>query len=138
MILPVDFDKKHLIGFNPKYDEFTQYVCIYDFIMQCWEGKYTVFHGDKIIAILMYNQSFSCVYDVSMIVSQEANRKDIVQLPKFLENFRDVKGAIRLQTEAFADEYNRRWHRFCGFELEGTRRKVFLGRDVDIWGRIWE
>lgn len=127
-----------MIGFNPKYDEFTQYVCIYDFIMQCWQGKYTLFHGDKIVAIFLYNQSFSSVYDVAMIVSQEARKRDIMHLPKFLETFRDVKGAVRLQTEHFATEDSRRWHRFCGFELEGTKRKVFLGRDIDIWGRVWE
>ena len=125
-----------MLRFDPDVKEFTQYVCMYDFIVKYWEGKYTITENGEIIGIFLYNSIFDGVYHVSMIFSSKATKMQKARSGKMLDFFCDVHNAKRLETESFVSEENRKWHRYIGFDLEGTKRNVFLGNDIDIWGKL--
>ena len=45
-----------------------------------------------------------------------------------------IKGADRVQTDSVDCKSLNRWHKFLGFEFEGTRKNLMYGKDYNMWG----
>lgn len=55
---------------------------------------------------------------------------------KFVKNSFLSYNMTRLETLSFdCDELNR-WHKFLGFELEGTKKKFIGNKNYNVWGMI--
>lgn len=59
-------------------------------------------------------------------------------LKRFMENVILDFNMERLQTDSVDCELLNRWHKFLGFELEGKRRKMIMGKDFNMWAIVPE
>ena len=60
------------------------------------------------------------------------------QLRRFVENVIIDFEMDRLQTDSIDCDLLNRWHKFLGFAFEGTRKKMMMGKDYNMWAIVPE
>lgn len=72
------------------------------------------------------------------LVSQDIKPIHLRELKLFIEQAAEDLGAKRIQTESEDVDMINRMHEFLGFENEGTRKKMIMDKDYNMWGRLWD
>lgn len=80
----------------------------------------------------------SSIWLIPSIYIQENVMVFMRELNKWLMQVRADLVLNRMETDCIDDELHNRWMESLGFTCEGTKRKYYLGKDYNVWGRIWE
>ena len=100
---------------------------------------YTLIKDGRIITCIGCFELWEGVLDVWQIPSRYAHKyiKDYCKTVKgMLDNTAKKRGARRLQTISPADSLHDRWHKFLGFECEGTLKEYSRFKvDHRMWAR---
>lgn len=106
-------------------------------ILKQWHS-FTVYNDKGIEAILCYIEYHPGCYKAFILAGKVISMQISRQIKRFLHRMAIEMKATRLETESQDCEMLNRWHRFLGFELEGTKRKYMRGCDYNVWSMIWE
>jgi hypothetical protein len=128
-----DLDKIEL----NEYSEF-EYITgkeAFENILKAWHS-FTVYNEKGIEAILCYVEYHPGCYKAFICAGKHISMQISRQIKRFIHRMAKEMNATRLETESQDCEMLNRWHRFLGFELEGTKRKFMRGRDYNVWGMV--
>lgn len=98
--------------------------------------SYTLFDDGVKIIISYFEYAKDC-YTCFLVVSNELKISHIKELKRFISSVTKSLEMKRLETLSLQCKILTRWHRFIGFELEGTKRNYINGKNFDMWGMIW-
>lgn len=89
-------------------------------------------------AIICFRNYWGRCWSCFVLVAWDFKLFNSCLLRELMARYMDEQGAMRLQTESRADTVLRKWHKFLGFTLEGTRRKMMFNHDYDCWAIVRE
>lgn len=89
-----------------------------------------------VICILCFKAYWQNNYLCFLMLSEDADFRHARQIKRFVYNVMEDFQCNRLQTDSLDCDTINRWHRFLGFELEGTRRKIINGQDFNMWAML--
>ena len=95
--------------------------------------KATLVEGEEVICIMAAIEYSDTKWKGFLLVSELMRARHGVFIKEVLEKFLTEHNVTRLETESVACKNIDRWHRFLGFELEGTKRKFIDNIDFNIW-----
>lgn len=87
-------------------------ICVKNYWGRCWAG----------FILVAKNFDIRNAGDLRQLINFEMVRRD----------------ALRLQTDSVSCNELRAWHKFLGFTLEGTKKKMMFNRDYDCWAIVRE
>lgn len=87
------------------------------------------------VIIAFYEYDEKCYYGF-ILASKEMSISDGKEVKRYIDNKMKELKALRLETTSLDNDILNKWHLFLGFELEGTKRKYFNGKDYKMWGRL--
>lgn len=106
------------------------------------DAKYQVqtLWGDNglVRAIICFRNYWGTCWSCFVLIAQDFGAYDACLLRGLIDQYMVQHGATRVQTESRATDTLRRWHKFLGFNLEGTRRKMMFNMDYDAWAIVRE
>jgi len=98
--------------------------------------NYTIEIDGKIVMIFSYKAYAPGRYTVYMEGSKYLNLGAMKEAKRhWITGIKSIK-PIRIETTSIANKTNDRFHRFFGFELEGTKKNYLDGEDYNVWGWI--
>jgi len=100
--------------------------------------NYTIEKDGEVVMIFSYKPYAPRRYTVYMEGSNKLDMAVMRQAKKYWLAGIEMTQPIRIETCSIANEINDRFHRFFGFELEGTKRNYLDGEDYNIWGCVWD
>ena len=102
--------------------------------------KHTVIDKNGIpVCIISFYNYWEKNWIGSLFISKEIKPIHAREIRDFIKNAFIDLCAERLQTDSVDCDILNRWHRFIGFEFEGTRKKMFRGKDYNMWSIMkWE
>jgi len=100
--------------------------------------NYTLYRDDEIMMIFSYKQYAPKRYTVYMVLSKYFDVVDLREAKKLWDKGVSILEPIRIETISEDDEQNNKFHRFIGFEKEGTKRNYLDGKDYIVWGILWQ
>lgn len=90
----------------------------------------------EIAAIVCWKAYWEKNYVAFLLISQDIKPIHARALRKYIHQGTIDFDMRRLQTDSVdCDELNR-WHQFLGFDLEGIRKKMILGKDYAMWAML--
>lgn len=72
------------------------------------------------------------------LIAKDIEKRTPFLLKKHIYLTMELRNALRLQTDSQADECLREWHKWLGFKCEGTREKLIMNNDYDMWALMRE
>lgn len=93
--------------------------------------------GRPYVLICFFEYTDNC-YNGFFVCDKDMKPRHAIKLKKFIDATAKWLKAKRLETTSLDCDILNRWHKFLGFEKEGTKRKYYGGKDYNIWGRLWE
>lgn len=92
----------------------------------------------RVLGVIGMRIMWQGVADVFLIPCKNLKERNIIafvrQVKNALKIARDEYGIRRFQTASLDDEMHNRWHRFLGFEDEGTMKEYSInGEDYKQW-----
>jgi hypothetical protein len=105
-------------------------------ILESWHS-FTVYNSDGIECLFSYIEYCPDCYRALIVAGKRMSMATSKQIKRFLHRMAKELKAVRLETESLNCDLLNRWHKFLGFELEGTKRKYLNGRDYNMWSMIW-
>ena len=97
-----------------------------------WKGEF------EVAAIGCYREYWNGCWEGFFLISANFDNISAGRLRVLISQHMTANKATRLQTESVTDETLRSWHKFLGFKLEGTKRKMMFNRDYDCWAIVRE
>lgn len=91
-----------------------------------------------VLCIIVFKRYWGNNFVGFFLMGQEIEPLHARQLKRFVENVIIDFEMERLQTDSFDCELLNRWHKFLGFELEGKRKKMMMGKDFNSWAIVPE
>lgn len=131
------FTIRDLGAFIP--NEFSNPDEIFPLLMDAKYQVYTLWGDDGLVrAIFCFRNYWGTCWTGFVLLSANFGATDACMLRGLIDQHMVEKGATRVQTESRATAVLRRWHRFLGFTLEGTKRKMMFNMDYDCWAIVRE
>lgn len=126
------FNIEDLRTFNP--NEYSNPGAVVDALADPKVDKFTLIDGDVVKAIMVAQRYWGNNYSGFFLISEEFTYRDAVKLKEFVHSTHERFGVKRFQTDSQACKVLDTWHKFLGFTLEGTRKKMMHGLDYNSWG----
>lgn len=104
------------------------------FIKQTLEDDKT----GEVLCIICFKSYWQNNYVGCFLMAEEMPAIYARQLKIFMENVILDFNMERLQTDSVDCAVLNRWHEFLGFTLEGTRKKMIMGKDFNMWAILPE
>jgi hypothetical protein len=99
----------------------------------------TMWGKDGLVEVIMcFRNYWGTCWAGFLLISQNLSLGSAKELKRHLEEGMVKRNATRLQTDSQAVDILRKWHRFLGFDLEGTRKKMIFNKDYDAWALMRE
>lgn len=95
--------------------------------------KNTLVDGADVLCIIAFRRYWERNFIAFMMVSDDIRPVHARELKEYIRLAMIDFECERLQTSSIKCETLDRWHRFLGFELEGTQRKLIFGKDFNMW-----
>lgn len=95
--------------------------------------KNTLVDGASVMGILAFRRYWKDNYVCFILMAEGFNARHGRQVKRFIDNAMIDFGAKRLQTDSANHPALNRWHKFLGFQLEGTRKKLIYDTDFNMW-----
>lgn len=89
-----------------------------------------------VIAVLCFKAYWQQNYICFLLLSESATMRHARQIKRFVHSVMEDFRCNRLQTDSLDCAMINRWHKFLGFELEGTRRKIINDQDFNMWAML--
>lgn len=90
----------------------------------------------KIYAIICFKRYWENNYIGFLLISEDIQPRHCVEIKKFIHNVVIDFNMDRLQTDSVKCDTLTRWHEFLGFSHEGTREKMIMYKDYDMWAML--
>lgn len=101
--------------------------------------KHTLEVDGKVLAVIGFKRYWGDNWLAFFLISTEMKALHARPLKNFLNNAIIDFGAKRLQTDSVDCPELNKWHKFLGFTLEGTRKKMIHDKDFNMWSILkWE
>jgi len=124
--------------YNIVANEYTAHYLSDQFIGKVQMADKRVFEDGKSKAIICFIHLHENSYYGFFIVSAEFEARCVPKLKECIEQLASELEAERLETDSMDCKELNHWHKALGFELEGTKRKAYQGKDFNIWSILWE
>lgn len=126
------FETSDLEAFTP--NEFSNPEAVHPCLISSSYEVQTLWDADNVVkAILAFKNYWGRNWTGFFLVSERFDMLDAYELKKSLLAGLTARNVFRVQTESIANEKLRQWHEFLGFVHEGTRVKMMLDQDYDMW-----
>lgn len=93
----------------------------------------TMWHKGMVAAILCFQEYHPRCWHGFFLIAIDFPPRLAVQLRNHIRATMIEKDAIRLHTDSQACPVLDQWHEWLGFKWEGTREKMFYGKDFNMW-----
>jgi hypothetical protein len=87
-------------------------------------------------AILFYRNYAEKNYEGFLVCSMTMNAFDGQEIKEFIYKLRERLDIKRIETLSLDCEELNKWHKFLGFECEGTKRKFLKNKDYKMWAIV--
>jgi len=98
--------------------------------------NYTIETKGNVMLIFSYKAYAKSRYTVYVEGSEGLGLKEMKEAKRLWLKGIETINPIRIETISIANEKNDRFHRFFGFELEGTKRNYLDDVDYNVWGWV--
>jgi len=96
----------------------------------------TLTKDGEIMCILGYFKYWGDNYKSFLIISKKFDYIYARTARKLLYGLFNQLGACRIETESPDIPMLNRWHKFLGYEKEGTKVKFMENKDYNVWGML--
>lgn len=131
-----EFIKEDLKNFEPniysQYDDFIDIFDNYEYL------KYSLIKEGKVKAILCFTNYWENNWNCFLLMCKGFEFCYAKDIKKFMQYCIKKLKPQKLETDSLDCPELNRWHKFLGFKLEGTKRKHIYGKDINMWGMLWE
>lgn len=99
----------------------------------------TLWSADNTVDLIAcYRSYWGNCWEGFFLISKDFDAAKAVHVRHLINQHMLTTCAIRLQTHSQKCDELRAWHKFLGFTLEGTKRKMMFNRDYDCWAIVRE
>ena len=131
-----EFVKSDLKNFEPNlYSKYDDYIDIFDNEVYL---KYSLIKNNKVEAILCFYNYWEDNWNCFSLMSKDFKFSYAREVKKFMNHCITTLKPKKLETDSVDCEMLNRWHKFIGFDLEGTKRNHIYGQNINMWGIVWE
>lgn len=94
--------------------------------------------GEKsdVFAIICFKRYWNNNWMAFFLISEDMPVIYARELKNFINNAMIDLRAERIQTDSVDCPELNRWHKFLGFTLEGTRKKMIFNQDYNMWCKM--
>lgn len=126
------FDIEDLRSFDP--NEYSNPAEVVDALADPNVDKFSLIENGVTQAIMVAQRYWGNNYAGFFLISEHFRKRNAFKLREFVHSTHERFGVKRIQTESPAVPVLDAWHKFLGFTLEGTKRKMMKGMDFNCWG----
>lgn len=96
----------------------------------------SLWYQGTVRAILYFRNYWGACWLGAFLIADDFPPRLAIALRDHIRATMIRKNAARLQTESVSCTELASWHKFLGFNYEGTREKMLFDRDYDMWAII--